>query len=164
MWETVAVVATAIAMAIGLAGVVLPILPGLWLMWVSALIYGYFAGFGTEGILAMAFITLVAAAATYLGVRVPQKQATGVGVPWWGQVIAAGCAVVGMFIIPILGAPIGFVLGVVVMQLILTQSIREGWTATIVILRSMALTSGIQLIAGFTILVTWVVWVIAGTG
>ena len=71
MWETVAIVVTAVAMAIGLAGVVLPILPGLWLMWVAALAYGFFAGFGTPGLFAMVFISVVAIAATYLGVRVP---------------------------------------------------------------------------------------------
>ena len=149
-------------MTVGLAGVVLPLLPGLWFIWVSGLIYGLFAGFGTIGILSMAFMSVVAAAGAYIGVRIPQKQASTVGVPWWGQLIAAALAVVGMFLIPILGAVLGFVLGVALLQLLLTRSPKEALGATWLVLRSMALTSGLQLVAGFTMMVAWVVWVIAG--
>ena len=160
MWETFAVVLTAIAMTIGLAGVVLPILPGLWLIWVSALIYGFFAGFGAFGVGAMVFITVVAVAGTYVVVRVPQQGAASVGVPWWGQLLAAALSVVGMFLIPIVGAILGFVVGVLLMQVLLTRSISRGLGASVVVLRSMAMAAGMQLIAGLTMMVTWVLWVL----
>lgn len=162
VWETIAIVVTAIAMAIGLAGIVLPLLPGLWLIWFSALVYGFFAGFGSFGVAAMAFITLVAVAGAYIGVRVPQKSAASVGVPWWGQAISAALAVLGMFLIPIVGAAVGFVIGVVVMQLLQTRTWRAGMHATWITLRSMAIANGLQLVAGFTMVVAWVAWVIAG--
>ena len=57
--DTLLVAVVAIAMVMGLAGTVLPILPGLWLIWGAALVYGLVAGFGASGWVAMTLITAV---------------------------------------------------------------------------------------------------------
>ncbi len=47
-------------MILGVAGIVLPLLPGLPLVWLGALIYGLVDGFRTLDLLTFAFITVLA--------------------------------------------------------------------------------------------------------
>nr|MBA3289934.1 DUF456 domain-containing protein [Actinomycetota bacterium] len=48
----------AVAMAAGLVGTLLPLLPGLPIIWVAALVYGLLTEFGTAGWVAFALITV----------------------------------------------------------------------------------------------------------
>ena len=147
-------------MIVGLAGTILPVVPGLWLMWVAALIYGLIEGFGTTGALAMSVITLAALAGAVAGFLVPQAQASASGIPWWGQALAAVSAVVGAFLIPIVGAAVGFVLTIIVLHVVRTRDLRSAVTAAVATVRSMLIASGRQFLAGVVVIVTWVTWVL----
>ena len=60
---------TALAMATGLAGCVLPVIPGPSLIWLGGLVYGLLTGFGFVGWTAMALMTVllvVGSAAPYV--------------------------------------------------------------------------------------------------
>lgn len=156
--ETLLIVLVAVIMVIGVAGTVLPILPGLWLIWAAALGYGVFAGFGVAGWISMAVITALAAAGTTASFYLPQRSAASVGVPWWGQVVALVCAVAGFFLIPVVGAPVGFVVGILLVTLVRERHFRGALAATWVTLKSMLLASGLQFTAGLTMVGLWVLW------
>jgi uncharacterized protein YqgC (DUF456 family) len=145
-------------MAVGLAGTVLPILPGIWLIWGSALASAVLVGEGSGAWVMVAVITVLAVGGTAAGIYVPQRRASAIGVPWWGQVIAAVLSVVGLFAIPIVGAPIGFTVGIVASSLVQTRDVRAAWTATLSSLRSMLVASGVQFAAGVAMVLAWVVW------
>jgi hypothetical protein len=108
----------------------------------------------------MAVITLLAVGGTAAGVYVPQRRAAAIGVPWWGQLTSAVLSVVGLFAIPIVGAPIGFTVGIVASSLAQTRNLRSAWTATLSTLRSMLIASGIQFAAGFAMIIAWVIWLV----
>jgi uncharacterized protein YqgC (DUF456 family) len=156
--DTLLVVLVAIVMVIGVAGTVLPILPGLWLIWAAALGYGLFGGFGIGGWIAMALITGLAAAGTASAVYLPQRKATSIGVPWWGQVVALVCAVVGFFIVPVVGAPLGFVVGILLVTLARERHFQGALAATWATLTAMLLASGLQFAVGLTMVAIWVLW------
>ena len=160
--DTLLVVLVAIVMVIGVAGTVLPILPGLWVVWAAALAYGLFGGFGVVGWIAFALITALAAAGTASGVYLPQRRAASIGVPWWGQLVALGCAVAGFFIVPVIGAPLGFVLGILLVTLARERHFQGALAATRATLKSMLLASGRQFAAGLAMVALWVVWVWLG--
>lgn len=153
----VAVVATAIV--VGIAGTMLPIVPGIWLIWAATLVYGLASHLGTGGIVAMAVITGLAVAGTAAGVWIPQRQAAKVGIPWWGQVVAAITAILGLFVIPVVGALVGFVLGLVVVSFFLTRDVSVALPAAWTALRSMLVVSGVQLATGVLMAIVWVAWV-----
>ena len=146
-------------MVIGVAGTVLPILPGLWVIWAAAVMYGIFAGFGTGGWIAMAVTTALAAGGTAAAFYLPQRKASSIGVPWWGQVIALCFAVVGFFVVPVVGAPLGFVLGIFLATIVRERHIPGALNATWATLKSMLLASGIQFALGLTTMAVWVLWV-----
>lgn len=155
---TALVVLVAIVMVIGVGGTVLPILPGLWLIWAAALGYGLFGGFGVVGWVAMALITGLAAAGTAGGVYLPQRKAASIGVPWWGQLVALACAVAGFFIVPVIGAPLGFVVGILLVTLAHERHLQGAVTATWATLKSMLMASGLQFAVGLAMVAVWVVW------
>jgi hypothetical protein len=156
--DTLLIVLVAVVMVIGVAGTVLPILPGLWLIWAAALAYGLLGGFGLGGWVAMALITGLAAAGTASGVYLPQRKAASIGVPWWGQLTALVCAVAGFFIVPVVGAPLGFVVGIVLVTLARERHVRVALEATWATLKAMLLASGIQLTAGLAMVAVWLAW------
>ncbi|MEA3511412.1 MAG: DUF456 domain-containing protein [Actinomycetota bacterium] len=158
--DTLLVVLVAVVMVIGVAGTVLPILPGLWVIWGAAAFYGTLAGFGTGGWIAMAAITVLAAAGTASAFYLPQRSATAVGVPWWGQVIALGFAVAGFFLVPVVGAPLGFVVGILLTTIVRERHVAGALKATWATLKSMLIASGVQLAAGVVMMLVWAVWVI----
>lgn len=160
MSDIIVTVIVAIVMVLGLAGTVLPILPGLWLIWAAAVGYGFMLGFGVVGWVATALITALAGGATAAGLLLPQRQATDIGLGWWSQVFAAGCAVIGLFAVPIIGAPLGFVIGVVASAVVETRDLRTALPAAWRILRSMLIASGIQLAAGTAMIVVWITWAV----
>lgn len=157
--ETLLLALVAIVMVIGIAGTVLPILPGLWLIWGAALVYGLFAGFGTVGWIAMALITTAAAAGTALTVYLPQRETAAIGIPLWGQVLALAAAVAGFFLIPVVGAPVGFAVGIFAAATFREQSLGAAVGATKSTLKAMLIASGLQLAAGIAMFAVWIAWV-----
>jgi uncharacterized protein YqgC (DUF456 family) len=156
--ETLVIVFVAVIMVIGLAGTVLPILPGLWLIWAAALGYGFYDGFGIWGWFALVLITVLAAVGTAGAIYVPQRTASSIGVPWWGQVLALAGAVAGFFLVPVVGAPLGFAVGILVVTLVRERHVQGALAATWATLKSMLLASGIQFAIGLAMVVVWVLW------
>ena len=157
--DTLFVVLVAVVMVIGVAGTVLPILPGLWVIWAAAAVYGVVAGVGTGGWIALAVITAMAIAGTASAVYLPQRTAASVGVPWWGQLIALGCAVAGFFIVPVVGVPLGFVVGILVTTIVRERQVAGALNATWATLKAMLLASGVQFTIGLMMMAVWALWV-----
>jgi uncharacterized protein YqgC (DUF456 family) len=157
--ETLLVVVVAVVMVIGIAGTVLPILPGLGVIWVAAVAYGILAGLSTGGWIALVVITVMAVVGTASAFYLPQRTAASVGVPWWGQLIALGFAVAGFFVVPVVGAPLGFVVGILVATIVKERHIPGALGATWATLKSMLLASGVQFAIGLTMMAVWVMWV-----
>ena len=151
----------AVVMVVGLAGTVLPILPGLWLIWGSGLLYTILESWDLDGLVFMAVLTALAIVGAVVGVVLPQRQASSVGVPWWGQVIAAACAVLGMFIVPIVGAVVGFVVGIFLVTVARTRELRGSVEASVATIRGMLSASAAQFVIGLLMVVLWLAWVIA---
>ncbi len=157
--DTLLIAVVAVVMVIGVAGTVLPILPGLWVIWFAAVAYGFLSGFTTGGWFAMTLITVLAIAGTVSAFYLPQRAAASVGVPWWGQLVAIGFAVAGIFVVPIVGAPLGFVVGILVTTIVRERHIAGALGATWATLKSMLLASGVQFAVGLMMTAVWVMWV-----
>jgi hypothetical protein len=150
----------AVTMAVGIVGTALPIVPGLWLIWAAAVVYGALAGFDWIGLVAMAVITSLAIAGSVASIYLPQRRAAGAGVPWWGQLLALAVAVVGFFVVPVVGILLGFALGILAVSLISTRDVGLAWEATRSTLMGMVVASGVQFAAGMTMAIVWVGWVV----
>jgi uncharacterized protein len=147
-----------LAMVVGIAGTLLPLVPGVGLIWAAAVVFGLLEGFGFVGWSAMAVISALGVAGIVAGVRMPQRAATAGGIGWRGQVMAFTLAVVGFFVIPVAGAPIGFVAGIYLVAR--TRYGAEAWPITKRTVRSLVLAAGLQFVVAIGMALTWLVWAI----
>ena len=72
----------------GLMGTVVPVLPGILLMWGGVVAYGFFVGFGAIGIGAIIIVTLLSGVAVALGFILPKRLADDSGASGKSQIAA----------------------------------------------------------------------------
>ena len=162
MSDTTLAVLVGLAMAIGVVGTVFPMLPGLLLIWAAALVFGLVGGFGSVGIASMFVITALAAAGIAAGVVIPKKAAGTAGAARSSLFLGAAVAVVGFFVVPIVGVPLGGALGIFVGEQLRTGDSRLAWVATKATLTGFGLAALAQFGTGLLMVLTWVVWLVAG--
>ena len=158
--DLVLVVLVGALMIAGVAGTLLPVLPGLWLIWAAGALFGLVGGFGTVGWVAMTVLTALAVIGTAVAFVVPQRRAAAAEIAWWGQVLAIILSVAGFFLVPVVGAPIGFILGIVIASILATRSLRAALPAAWSSLKSMTIAPGLQLGAGLALFLVWTVRVL----
>lgn len=158
MTDWAATVLVGIGIAVGIAGVILPILPGLWLIWGASLLYGFLVGFDGWAWPALVAITALAAVGTAIIYYLPAMKSGEVGMPGWAQLFIAGCAVVGFFVIPIVGAIVGVVVGTAAVAMVVERDLRNAggtaWAMLVEILKAAA----IQLAIALAMAGVWGLW------
>ncbi len=158
MSDPVLFVLTAGFIVIGVVGTIVPLLPGLALVWAAALIWGLLTSFDTAGVVAMALITILFAAGIYLSLRIPQKSAAAQGLSIKGTIFGVALAIGVGIVIPVIGIPLGFVLGVWIVRIADTGdarvAFRSALATTAALLRASAAQFGIGLAMGSV----WLLW------
>jgi uncharacterized protein YqgC (DUF456 family) len=149
-------------MVLGLVGTLLPVLPGLLLMWAAAVVWGMVAGMDAFGWAALITITVVMLLAGWLALRLPVSRTAESGVGVGSQLLAIGLASIGFFVIPIAGAAIGFVGGIFLTRYLSTRDISSAWTSTKAALVAMWHAAAVQFGGGVAILLIWVIWLLVG--
>jgi uncharacterized protein YqgC (DUF456 family) len=100
---------------IGVIGVVIPILPGIFLVWLSVLIYAIFEGFSAIDPLTFAFITLIAIVAGTADIWMALFGAKTGGASVISLIYGVVGAVIGFFVVgaiaPIIGSLFGGIIG-----------------------------------------------------
>jgi len=141
-------------MLIGLVGVVVPFLPGLTLVWGGVLLWAVFRHDGL-GWTTLGVVTALFAVGTIAKYLLPGRRLREAGVPGTTLIVGGVAGVVGFFVIPVVGALLGFVLGVY-----LAERVRIGgagaWPATRRALAAVGWSIVIELTAGLLIVATWV--------
>jgi uncharacterized protein YqgC (DUF456 family) len=152
----------AVVMALGAVGTVVPVLPGLALVWAAGLVYGLADGFGAVGVGAFAVMTALAAAATVAGWAIPKRRASGAGAGRASVWLGITGAVVGFFAVPVVGLPLGGVLGIYVGEHLRTRDPAAAWAATRATITGFGVAALVQLAAALAMIAVWVAWVVVG--
>jgi uncharacterized protein len=151
---------SALVILAGILGVVIPVLPGLLLCWVGVLLWALLGGAGTLGWLIFGLATAVAAAGTVVKYLWPGKRLKSTGVPTTSLLAGGVLAVVGFFVVPVVGLVLGFVLGVW-----LAERARLGagraWPSTRQALAAVGLSMLVEFIAAVAIAAIWLTGVLA---
>jgi uncharacterized protein YqgC (DUF456 family) len=151
-----------LVMAVGAVGTIVPLLPGLSLVWGAGLVYGLARGFGAIGLAAFAVMTALAVGATVAGYVVPQRRAAGAGASRASVGLGVAVAVVGFFVVPVVGLAIGGVLGLYVGEHLRTGDAAAAWRATRATILGFGVAALVQFGAALTMIAVWAVWLIAG--
>lgn len=159
--DTGALVLIALAMVVGLIGTALPLVPGLPIVWLAALVYGIAEGFGTTGTVAFGIITVLAIAGIVGGVVLPHRHVAARGAARSSVVAGAVGAIVGFFVIPVIGLVIGGVIAIYAMEYRRTGDGAAAWSTTKTLLVGFGLGVLLELSAGILIVIVWIAWVLA---
>ncbi|HYI44971.1 MAG TPA: DUF456 domain-containing protein [Actinomycetota bacterium] len=159
--SAIGVFLVALTMLVGLLGVVLPFFPGLPIVWGAALVYGLFAGFSGVGWVAFAVITALMVAGMTLGLVLPHRRAASAGAPRTSVIAGLVLGVIGFFVVPIVGLPLGAILGVLLAEKARTGDWATAWTATKAMVVGFGLGVLVQLAAGLGMVGCWALWVLA---
>ena len=151
----------AVVMAVGALGTVVPLLPGLALIWGAGLVYGLVEGFDAVGAVAFAVMTALAAGATIAGWVVPKRRASGAGAGRSSVWLGMAAAVVGFFVVPVIGLALGGVLGIYVGEHLRTGDPGAAWVTTRATITGFGIAALIQFGAALAMIAVWVVWVVA---
>jgi uncharacterized protein YqgC (DUF456 family) len=147
-----------VMMAVGL--LVIPILPGLLIIWVAALGYGISAGFGTLGWILFALITVLMLGGSILDNLLMGAKAHKEGAPWWVVLIALASAVVGSIAIPI--PIVGGILAALLVLFLLEWLRLKDARKALVSMRGMLVGCGwavvFRVIIGLIMIGLWLIW------
>lgn len=146
--------------AVGLLGIVVPILPGLLLCVAAVLIWAIDTG-GTLAWATFAVALLVAAAGMALQLLLPGRRMKRQGVGTRTILLGLLAGIVGFFVVPVVGGPLFFVLGVYAVEYARYQEKQRAWAATRSALVGVLHSMGIELLTAMTIAVVWVSGVLA---
>ncbi|GAB3033871.1 membrane protein [Nocardioides flavus (ex Wang et al. 2016)] len=148
----------ALAIAVGIVGIVLPVLPGTVLVLGAVLVWALQVGTSTAWIV-FAVATVLLAAGTVVKYLVPGRQLKASGVPNRTLLVGALLGFIGFFVVPVIGLFIGFVLGIYV-----AERARVGaalaWPSTKGALRAVGVSILIELVAACLAAAAWVVGVV----
>lgn len=158
MDETLATVIILFVLLIGLVGTIVPILPGILLMWAGVVVYGFLVGFDTLGIVITIAVTLISALAFALGLIVPKRAADEAGAARSSQWAAAIGAVIGFFVIPIVGVVVGALVGIALSEYNSKGSWELARGSTIAVAKGFGLSAILQFGCGVAILFVWMIW------
>ena len=158
--DTPLLVLIGLLMAVGLFGIIVPVLPGLLLVWAGVLLWALVERsiFGW-GVLALA--TLILVIAQVVKYLLPGRRLQAAGVPLRSIIIGGILGIIGFFVIPIIGALIGFIAGVYMAERLRLGGQGGAWDSTVHALKAAGMTVLIELMAGLVIAAGWVAAVTA---
>jgi uncharacterized protein YqgC (DUF456 family) len=148
----------ALAIAVGLVGMLVPMLPGSLLVGAAILLWAVDRGDPTAWVVTAVALGLLVAGAVvkYL---VPGRRLQRAGVPSTTLLAGGALGVVGFFVVPVVGLPLGFLLGVYLVEW-RRLGHHEAWPATVHALKAVGLGILIELGFGTLAAATWALGVV----
>lgn len=145
-----------LVIVLGLVGVVLPVLPGAVLVFGAILVWAYEVGSWTSWatFTVAAAVIIVSQVGKYV---VPGRRLAADNVPRTTLLAGTLTAVVGFFVVPVVGLPLGFLLGIYVVERARLGRHAAAWPSTKAALRAVGLSLLIELAGALTAAGIWVV-------
>jgi uncharacterized protein YqgC (DUF456 family) len=152
---------TVVVMLFGLFGLIIPILPGLVIIWLAALGYGIFVGFDTLGWIMFAIITVLMIVGELAEHVLMGTQAHKEGAPWWVVLIVLVVAIAGNFVIPIFGGILAGVLALFGIEWLRSKDTKKAWSSTRGMLIGFAWGFAARFATGLVMIGSWCIWAFA---
>jgi uncharacterized protein YqgC (DUF456 family) len=145
-----------IACLVGVAGTVLPVLPGHLLIGSAIVIWGLIEHSWISLAVTVAAIgaLILGSVLTYL---IPGKQMSAAGVPASTLLIGSAAGLVGLFVVPFVGLPLFFIGAVYLTEFIRLRSHREATPATLEAMKAAVVSTLIGMTAGVVATSVWAI-------
>lgn len=145
----------------GLVGLIIPIFPGMVVIWLAALGYGVVTGFGTLGIVIFVFTTLLMIVGVTIDNVMMGAGARKGGASWKTILVGLIAGVIGTFVFPPIGGLIAAPVAILLMEYWRERDWQRAWRA----MRGLALGWGLSFVVRFGIgvlmILLWFIWAFA---
>ena len=152
--STGGIVLVALVIAVGIVGIIVPLLPGILLVYAAILVWAVVEHNVTSWV-TLGVVTALIGATTLIKSMWPMKRMRAADVGTMTLLAGAALGIIGFFVIPIVGLVIGFVLGVYLAELANRRDQRVAWTSTKHALKGVALSVGVELAGALLATVAW---------
>ncbi|NBU32482.1 MAG: DUF456 domain-containing protein [Actinobacteria bacterium] len=144
-----------LVMAVGLIGTIIPVFPGITLIWVAGLTWTILDGPDRVHWALFTGMTVFFILGIGISIYLPTKNTTGAQNPKWTFSLASIFAIAGFFLVPVVGLPLGFVIGVFLRHLIDSKEFHRALRVTGKTLKSLGLAALVQCLFGLAMCITW---------
>ena len=153
---------TTFFMLLGLLVLVVPVLPGLLIMWLAALGYGFATGFSTLGIVVFVAISLLAIGGSLVDNLLMGVGAKQGGASWLTILVALLAGLLGTLFLPPFGGFVLAPLAILLLEYLRLRDWKEAWRS----LRGLATGWGaayfVRILIGLVVIGLWAIWVWKG--
>ncbi len=149
------IIGVALAIAVGIIGIVVPLLPGTLLVLAAIAVWAIVENNLTAWV-TLGVVTALIGVATLIKYTWPVKRMRAADVRTLSLVTGGVLGIIGFFVIPVIGLLIGFVLGVYLAELTTRKDQRLAWTSTKHAVKGVALSMGVELAGALLATVAWV--------
>ncbi len=147
-------------MVVGLFGLIVPIFPGILVIWLASLGYGVVSGFTTLGWVLFAFLTVLMVVGSTIDNVLMNASAHRQGASCLSLVLATVGGIVGTIVFPPFGGLIAAPLVLLVVEYIRQQDLHKALAS----LRGMAVGLGasfvVRFLIGLAMIGVWLIWAI----
>ena len=152
--STAGLILVAVAIAVGLVGILVPLLPGTLLVWAAIAVWAFLEQ-TTAAWITLGVATAILGAGLLVKFLWPAKRMRAADVD--GKTLAAGgvLALIGFFVIPIAGLPAGFIAGIYLAELLRRRDRSRAWASTVHAVKGVALSVGVELTAASLATAVW---------
>lgn len=155
--STGGIILVALAIAVGIIGIIVPLLPGILLVYAAILVWAVIESseHSVAAWVTLGVVTVLIAATTLIKYMWPMKRMRAADVGTMTLLSGAVLGIIGFFVIPVVGLVIGFVLGVYLAELANRRDQQVAWTSTKHALKGVALSVGVELAGALLATVAW---------
>lgn len=152
-------VLVALAYVVGLCGIVLPVLPGTITIIIATLIWAIVTGSWTSWV-AFAIITVLGIAGMTASYVLTGRRLQRHEVPTWPILVGIASGIVGIFVIPFLGLPIGFLAGLYVSEAVRLKDWKRGLSSAWVAIKALGIGIAIEFTLAMLSTITFAIAVV----
>lgn len=143
-------------MVVGLVGIIVPVLPGLVVIGGVAVFWAFEVG-TWQAWAVVALMVLIMGTGTFVKYQIPGRELSKSQVSARTWVLATVAAVVGFFVVPVVGLALGFVLGVYVGERLDRGSHDPAWASTRRLLTGIGKGMAVEFVAGASAILVWAI-------
>jgi uncharacterized protein YqgC (DUF456 family) len=149
---------TLIIMVVGLFGLIVPIFPGITVIWLAALGYGVVTGFSTLGWVLFAVITVLLIVGVTIDNVLMGAKARKEGAAWSSLALGWLAGILGTILLP----PLGGIIAAPLVVLLLEYLRQRDFNKALASLRGLAIGWGasfvVRFFVGLAMIGIWLVW------
>ena len=134
--QIIVTVLVGLAYAVGLTGIIVPVLPGTITLVLATLIWAIVVG-GWPAWVAFGIVLVLGAIGMGTSYVLTGRRLHAAEVPMWPVYVGIASGIVGIFVIPLLGLPIGFLIGLYVSEALRQKDARKGLTSAWVAIKAL---------------------------